>query len=159
MQNDDLLFKAAVGKFPTGVTVISANHANQLVGFTANSFTSVSLNPQLVSFCLNKEAGSFKALSLEQYFAVNILADDQEEISQNFASRKENKFKDIEYELSKLSSAPIISGSISSLECKKYDQIDCGDHDIFIGEVINITINEEKSPLLYFARSYMKISR
>lgn len=150
-------FKAAVGKFPTGVTVVSTSHGDKLWGFTANSFTSVSLEPRLISFCLNKEAGSFKVFKETSHFAVSILSSDQANLSAHFASRISDKFKSVEYKIGEYSNAPLIRGAISFVECKKYDQFECGDHFIFIGEVGKISIDETKSPLLYFAKSYMEL--
>jgi flavin reductase (DIM6/NTAB) family NADH-FMN oxidoreductase RutF len=153
--NED--FKAAVGKFPTGVTVISTSHNDQLWGFTANSFTSVSLEPRLISFCLNKQAGSFEVFSQASHFAVNILASNQSELSTHFASRQTDKFASVYYDIGKFSKAPLLNGSVAFIECKKYAQFECGDHDIFIGEVETISIDETKSPLLYFAKSYTEV--
>ena len=150
-------FKAAVGKFPTGVTVITASHNDKLWGFTANSFTSVSLDPNLISFCLDKKAASFEAFKELSHFAVNILSSNQADLSSNFARTREDKFAGVSYKAGKFSKAPIINGSISFIECKKYDQIDCGDHYIFIGEALNTSIDETKTPLLYFAKSYTEL--
>ncbi len=150
-------FKAAVGKFPTGICVISTSFKGNMYGFTANSFASVSLSPALISFCLDKKSGSFQAFKNCDSFAVNILASDQPEISQHFATKREDKFKDIEHLISKASNLVLIKGAISTLECKKYNEFECGDHFIFVGEVIQASIDESKSPLLYYARSYKEV--
>ena len=150
-------FKAAVGRFPTGVTVVSSSYGGKLWAFTANSFTSVSLEPSLISFCLNKEASSFQVFKETSYFAVSILASDQANLSAHFASRLLGKFNSIEYKIGEYSNAPLISGAIAFVECKKYNQFECGDHFIFVGEVGKIFIDETKSPLLYFAKSYLEL--
>jgi flavin reductase (DIM6/NTAB) family NADH-FMN oxidoreductase RutF len=150
-------FKAAVGKFPTGVTVISTAHDNRLWGFTANSFTSVSLEPRLVSFCLNKEAGSFNIFKETQHFAISILSSKQSDLSTHFASRLEDKYDTIDYTIGEFSKAPLLTSSVSFIECKKYKQFECGDHFIFVGEVGKTFIDSTKSPLLYFAKSYLEI--
>lgn len=147
-------FKAAVGKFPTGVTVVSTFFDDKLWGFTANSFTSVSLEPRLISFCLDKEASSFPVFKETSYFSVSVLSSNQSDISKHFASRISDKFRSIEYEIGEYSNSPLISGAISFIECKKYNQFECGDHFIFIGEVGKAVIDETKSPLLYYAKSY-----
>lgn len=150
-------FKTAVGKFPTGVTVITTSMQDKFFGFTANTFTSVSLSPPLISFCLDKKAGSFKAFQQTHKFAISILAGDQEGISAHFASSHLDKFLDIEYKIGQLSNSPLISGAVCWLECSKYDQFECGDHYIFIGEVTYTQVNNSNSPLLYFAKSYQEI--
>lgn len=154
---NDNAFKKAVGSFPTGVTVISTCHNGKLCGFTANSFASVSLKPHLVSFCQDKDSGSFDAFKMAKYFAINILASDQEEISKHFAQTISEKFDNIDYEISDISGTPLIKNCISIIECVKYNQFLCGDHMIFVGQVINTNTKSEKSPLLYFNRSYKKI--
>ena len=155
MHNEE--FKEAVGKFPTGITVISTSYDGKLWGFTANSFVSVSLTPPLVSFCLNKESGSFKAFNETEHFAINILASEQVGTSKHFAHKGVDKFLNIQHEISDLFGDPLISGAVCSIECTKYKQFECGDHLIFVGEVIKTKIDQSKSPLLYFAKSYKEI--
>ncbi|MDP4708624.1 MAG: flavin reductase family protein [Rickettsiaceae bacterium] len=155
MHNEE--FKEAVGKFPTGVTVISTSYDNKLWGFTANSFVSVSLTPPLVSFCLDKGSGSFKAFNKMEYFAINILSNEQAATSKHFANKGKDKFSNIEHEISEFSGNPLIVGAVCFIECKKYKQFECGDHVIFVGEVVRTKIDQSKPPLLYFAKSYKEI--
>lgn len=150
-------YKAAVGKYPTGVTVISTVHDEVKFGFTANSFTSVSLEPAIISFCLNKKAGSLAAFSKSNYFAASILATDQSEVSNHFASHMANKFDSVEHYYGEASSCPIIEGAVSYIECKKLDMIEIGDHILFTGEVLAVQVCNDKQPLLYFARGYHNI--
>ena len=146
-------FKKAVGKFPTGVCVISTIFDEKLWGLTANSFVSVSLSPPLISFCLDKNSGSFVAFQNSDFFSVNILANDQEEISKHFAQSFADKFSGIDYDLGQFN-VPHIKGIVSLLECKKYSEVDGGDHVIFIGEVLKTQVDDSKLPMLYYARSY-----
>lgn len=150
-------FKKAVGKFPTGVTIITTTQDGQLWGFTANSFVSVSLEPSLISFCLNKEAGSLAAFKMSEKFAINILAEGQADLARRFASKAQDKFSAVEYEMGEVAGAPLISGAVSYIECRKYNQIECGDHYMFIGEVLKTEVDESKSPMLYFAREFRKV--
>ena len=146
-------FKAAVGKFPTGVCVITTALEDKLFGFTANSFVSVSLSPPLISFCLDKKAFSLHAFSQSKHFAISILSSQQSPIASKFALSGENKFKDTQYNLSK-DKIPLISDSTSQIECIKYNEIDCGDHIIFIGEVTKVKIDNEAQPLIYYGKNY-----
>lgn len=155
MKNE--LFKSVVAQFPTGVTVISLSYKNTLRAFTANSFTAVSLNPGLISFCLNKASTSLALFKDTPYFAVSILSSNQRDVSIHFASNILNKFEFFQYTIGKYSNAPLINGSIAFIECKKYNQFECGDHFIFIGEVRNTFIDHSKSPLIYFAKSYSEL--
>lgn len=150
-------FKQAVGKFPTGVCVITTSNSDKLWGFTANSFVSVSLTPPLISFCLNTDAASLEAFKNSKFFVVNILSSTQEAIAKNFAQPAKDKFANINYKIDDNTQSPYLADSASILFCRKKEQIICGDHYIFIGEVTDTQIDENKNPLLYFARSFREI--
>ncbi len=152
-------FKNAVGKFPTGICVITTNHEDKLYGFTANSFASVSLSPALISFCLSKEAGSFDAFFNNHFFCINILASDQSDVANHFATKNIDKFQNIDYKLSANNKLPIINGALSVLECSKFKAFECGDHYIFVGEVQNAAAKDGKDPLLYYGKSYKNIEK
>ncbi|MDI2589473.1 flavin reductase family protein [Psychrobacillus sp. NEAU-3TGS] len=146
-------FKKALGNYPTGVTVVTTfDQANNPVGLTVNSFASVSLDPLLILWSIDKKSGSYPVFIEAEKFTVNILADDQADICSLFASKVENRFSQCEWEES-ARHLPVLSGSLAQLECKTAQQIDAGDHIIFIGEVIHIH-NEDKNPLLYHKRNF-----
>ena len=147
MQSDE--FKAAVGKYPTGITIVSTKHGNRFYGFTANSFTSVSLDPALISFCLNVKSASFEAFFNIKYFAINILSTSQIDLATRFASSNIDKF-----------GVPLISNVLSWIECEKYKHVECGDHYIFIGKALKVTVNnnlDSISPLVYYGKSYKEL--
>lgn len=150
-------FKRAVGKFPTGVSVITTSKDGNLYGFTASSFVSVSLAPPLVSFCLDKYANSFPAFEACEFFSVSILADDQENLAKHFSHRLEDKFIGVKHHILLKSNTPIVDNCASYLECRQYKKLECGDHFIFVGEVISTIVDETKSPLLYYAKSFKSI--
>lgn len=146
-------FKKALGNYPTGVTVVTAlDEYNKPVGLTVNSFASVSIDPLLILWSIDKKSGSFDAFTKVSKFAVNILADDQADLCGLFASKVEDRFGQCEWEKSS-KHLPVFPGALSQLECEVYNKIDAGDHIIFIGEVIHIT-NEDKNPLLYHKRNF-----
>lgn len=146
-------FKKALGNYPTGVTVVTTfDEANNPIGLTVNSFASVSLDPLLILWSIDKKSGSYPAFIEAEKFAVNILADDQADICTLFASKVEDRFSQCKWEESERN-LPVLSGSLAQLECKTAKQIDAGDHIIFIGEVIHIH-NEDKNPLLYHRRNF-----
>lgn len=151
-------FKKAVGKFPTGVCVVLAVFEDRNFGLTVNSFSSVSLSPPMISFCLDKASGSFRGFAGADIFSVSILASDQADISRHFACKSEDKFKNIDYVTNiDCISLPVIKNALSFLECKKIRQIECGDHVIFIGEVIKTFTNEANTPLVYYGKSYRTV--
>lgn len=150
-------FKKAVGKYPTGVTVISTRFEDAFYGFTANSFASVSLDPLMISFCLEKKAASLPAFKGADNFAISILAAEQSDISNHFAAHKKDKFEGQNYQIGKLSGCPLIAGALSYIECEKLQEIDAGDHVMFLGKVITTEIASDAKPLVYYSRKYYSI--
>ena len=92
-----------------------------------------------------------------KYFSINILASNQQEIAKQFSQRSSDKFANVDYQLGVESKTPLLIGGSSFIQCKKFKEVECGDHFIFIGEVVQIAIDESKSPLLYFAKSYREM--
>ena len=145
-------FKAAMGNYPTGVTVVTAlNEQGKAMGMTVNSFASVSLDPLLILWSIDKRVFSYEEFLKVDKFAVNILADDQSELCNLFASRIEDRFSECDWSESELN-LPILTNSQSVLQCTLFKQVDAGDHTILIGKVVDIK-NEEKNPLLYHRRT------
>ena len=146
-------FKKALGNYPTGVTVITTfDRNNKPVGLTANSFASVSIDPLLILWSLDKNSSLYDPFIQTSKFAINILADDQENLCTLFASKVPDRFGQCVWEES-AQQLPVFPGALSQLECEVYNKIDAGDHIIFIGKVIHIT-NEDKNPLLYHKRNF-----
>jgi len=154
---DQELFKAGLSRWGSGVTVITTlDENNEPVGFTATSFSSLSLDPPLVLFCLSLYAQSIQGFRNSQEFAVNILRSDQEELSNLFASGKTDKFKDLALGNSD-NGAPWLEGCLANITCRKHSVFDGGDHLIFVGEVLNIALGEG-DPLLYFQGKYRSLT-
>ncbi|MFJ8063209.1 flavin reductase family protein [Psychrobacillus sp. NPDC096426] len=147
------LFKEVMGSYPSGVTVITTvDQENNPFGLTANSFISVSIDPLLVLWCIDKRANSYSAFGPSDKFAVNILAAEQAEACWTFSSKKEeDRFGKHDWTLSE-NGLPILTGSFATLQCKKVQEVDAGDHYILIGEVIGIE-KSEQDPMLYFRRN------
>jgi flavin reductase (DIM6/NTAB) family NADH-FMN oxidoreductase RutF len=119
---------------------------------TVNSFTSVSLEPPLVLVCIAHAAVTVECFRTAKYFGVNILASDQREISDHFARKGHNRFATIEW-ISGETGVPLLPGVLATMECEVYSTVRAGDHDIFLGEVLRIDVNEGR-PLLYWASGY-----
>ncbi len=146
----------AFGSFTTGVTVIITREANGTPrGFTANSFTSVSLDPPMLLICIAKSAHSLLEFKRCSHFSVNILSEDQREISGLFASKKKEKFKLVDWH-SGFSDIPLISGAIATFVCRRERIVNAGDHDVLIGEVKDYTTTPG-APLGYFKGSYFTL--
>lgn len=142
-------FRAALGRFATGVTVVTARTAEgDLVGLTANSFNTVSLDPPLVLWSLARSAASMSAFSTGSHYAINVLASDQHELAMRFAARDVDRFAGVVY-LEGVAGAPLLPGAAATFECFNRSRYEEGDHVIFVGEVERCSHHPEASPLLF----------
>lgn len=157
MTFDPRHYRTALGWFATGVTIITArSSAGDLIGITANSFNTVSLDPPLVLFSLDRRAYSLPAFHQAGHFAINVLRDDQRHLSQIFATALIDKWDNVSYELWN-TGCPILTDALASFECKTQHIYDGGDHLIFVGRVDKLRYNSEGPPLLYFRGAYHRI--
>ena len=152
---DQASFKKGMAQWCTGVSIITTQNGGKPVGFTATSFTSVSLDPPLVLFCLAQTAQSFKAFESCATFGVNVLQSNQEPLSNLFASKEEDKFLGLE-RISSADEPPLLAGCLVNLICRTREAIPGGDHSIFLGEVTRV-ITGEGDPLLYFMGGYHQL--
>lgn len=153
---DPRVFRRALGNFATGVTIMTAaTPSGSKAGVTANSFNSVSLDPPLVLWSIDKRSGSYAVFDEATHFAVNILAADQIELSNHFARPKEDKFAGIAHDCG-AGGAPLFADCAARFQCEKYQQIDGGDHWIFIGKVVAFD-DLGRSPLVYHQGTYSMV--
>ena len=142
-------FRGALGMFATGVTIVTARTAQgALVGLTANSFNSVSLEPPLVLWSLSRVAASMPAFSAGSHCAINILGADQHDLARRFAAKGLDRFADVEF-VDGAGGAPLLCGAAATFECFNRSRYEEGDHVIFVGEVERCTHRPGASPLLY----------
>ena len=153
---DTRAFRRALGNFATGVTVVTvADATGRKVGVTANSFNSVSLDPPLILWSIDKRSTSHAVFEAASHFAVNVLAADQIDLSNNFARPKEDRFAEVEYQVGE-GGAPVLADCSARFECEKYQQVDGGDHWIMIGKVVAFD-DCGRSPLLYHQGAYSMV--
>lgn len=144
-----------MGNFATGVTVVTTG-GNSPTGLTANSVTSLSLDPPLVLFAVDKNAGSLEAFHESRSFAVNILTAEQQDISNRFATPGPKDFSDLDIKTAE-TGAPILTNCLGWVDCRLAYVIPGGDHDIFVGEIVAGELNGG-DPLLYVAGKYRKVT-
>lgn len=156
MAFDSALQRKIMGRFATGVTVVTIGKDGQHGGLTANAVCSLSLDPPLVLVAVDKRAGSHAELLEHRCFAVNILASDQEEISQRFAKSGPKDFTGLEWKTA-VTGAPILAGTLGYVDCRVSDVLHGGDHDIFVGEIVAGEVSEGQ-PLLYFSGKYRQLA-
>ena len=146
----------AFGAFPTGVTVITTREADGTPrGFTANSFTSVSLDPPILLICLAKTAHSCQVFKDAPHFAVNILGENQKEVSNLFASRSPTKFDEASWHPGP-SNMPLLDGTLACFDCSQHRLVDAGDHLILLGKVEDFSVSEG-NPLGYHRGGYFTL--
>jgi len=150
---DPILLRNALGKFATGITVVTAkNSQGGYVGTTASSFNSVSLDPALVLWSIDNRSRSLDAYLQGQDFVVNVLAADQVSISNHFARQQEDKFQGMEFDLN-AEGVPVLPGCSAVFECRLYATYEGGDHTIIVGEVVRFRANE-RNTLLFHQGAY-----
>lgn len=146
-------FRRACGRFATGVAIVTTTDANGTPhGLTINSFSSVSLHPPLILFCLDRASQARTAFETSTSFVINILYRDQRDLSHRFATRKDERFTGLEFETGQCGS-PVLTDCLASIECERHSIIDGGDHLVFIGRAIAVEARDG-DPLLYFSGRY-----
>ena len=150
MKTQDLKFlRKTLGKYSTGVTVVtSIDNDRNPIGMTVNSFTSVSLLPALVLWCIDKKQPSYNSFMNAEGYAVNILSKDQNDICYKFASQLDNKFQNVDWKISE-NGFPLLKNSLAWFDCKKWNYYAGGDHEILVGEVTSFD-SLELEPLTYW---------
>ncbi len=159
MTIDPDAFRSVLGRFASGITVITTIDANgRDLGMTVSAFCSVSLHPPLVQACVDRAASMFHALVRAEHFGVNVLSSEQEAMSRRFAAvESENRFAGLGYSRAD-NGVVLLEDALAHLECRVVSRYDAGDHMIFIGEVERASASAG-SPLLYYRGGYAQLER
>lgn len=144
-----------MGSFATGVTVVTTN-SEPPTGLTANAVASLSLDPPLILVAVDKKASSHQAFQETRCFAVNILTDRQQSVSNRFATPGPKDFSDLNIKTAE-TGAPIIADSLGWLDCQLHEVLPGGDHDIFVGKIVAGELNAGE-PLLYYSGKYRDLA-
>jgi len=152
---DGKVFRQALGEFATGVAVITAEGPDgEPIGMTMSSFNSVSIDPPLVLFSVDRRAHSLPAMERAKGFAVNVLAREQEDISNRFARALSDKWAEVKRTIGH-AQAPLITGALAHFECEPYARHDGGDHVIFVARVLRHAVRAgAPAPLVFFRGRY-----
>jgi flavin reductase (DIM6/NTAB) family NADH-FMN oxidoreductase RutF len=152
-------FRAALGAFATGIAVVTTrDEAGEARAMTVNSFSSVSLDPPLILFCLDRRAFHYRRFAGARAFAVNMLAAGQEALSNRFASESEDGFGDLACE-ALATGSPILAEALAALDCVREAAHEAGDHLLLIGRVAALKAPRAADPLLYFRGAYAGLTR
>lgn len=150
---DDRVFRDAMGKFATGITVVTTEDNGDIIGMTVNAFMSISLDPKLIAISIGDRATMYTTLQKTKKFGVSILKEDQQHLSMIFARQIE---KDRKINYTYQNGIPVIENTLATISCSVKDMVKAGDHMIFIAEVTDIAINEGE-PILYFNGGYHQL--
>lgn len=157
MAFDSKLQRKIMGRFATGVTVVTTDGAGGKGGLTANAVTSLSLEPALVLVAVDKRAHSYAEIKANGCYAINILGLDHEVVSQRFATPGPKDFSGFTWKTA-VTGAPILEGALGYVDCRLHEILPGGDHDIFIGEIVAGETHDDRQPLLYFSGKYRKLA-
>jgi flavin reductase (DIM6/NTAB) family NADH-FMN oxidoreductase RutF len=158
MAIDPDAFRAALGRFATGVTVLTTRDGDgRDYGMTVSAFASASLVPPLVLACIDRAADSHDALKHATHFGVSVLAEAQEELARRFSDVPSGRFDGIGYTRGE-SGVVLLDDAIAHLECRRVERFDAGDHSVYIGAVERADVRNER-PLLYYRGGYAQLER
>ena len=153
---DDRRFRDVFGHFATGVTIITAMDGEEPVGMAANSFTSLSLDPPLVLFCVAHSSSTWPRIEAAGKFAVNILGEEHEELSRLFALKGADRFARTSWHRG-VSGSPVLDEAIAYIDCDLEAEYPGGDHKIIVGRVLDLDMLEGARPLLFYKGGYSKM--
>ncbi|MHC8508372.1 MAG: flavin reductase family protein [Rhodospirillales bacterium] len=158
MSLDIAEFRRALGCFATGVTVVATlGPKGRPLGLTVNSFNSVSLDPPLVLFSLDRRNPDLSAFEAAGVFSVNVLSEDQQDISVRFSANPETRWDGVAWE-TLVTGAPVLPGCLASFDCRTRAVHDGGDHALFLGEAAAMRAAPEGAPLTYYRGGYVKLA-
>ncbi|MCU1362945.1 MAG: NADPH-flavin oxidoreductase [Acidimicrobiaceae bacterium] len=149
-------FKATMSRFATGVTIVTGVDGDEPVGFTCQSFISLSIDPPFIALAPARSSTSWPRIAHAGQFCVNILADTQRELAQKFAVSGGDKFKGMNWTASPATGSPLIAGSVAWVDCKVELVHEAGDHELIVGKVLDLGISAG-SPLLFIEAKYVSI--
>ena len=155
MSVDPREMRDTVGLFATGVCIMTTMYEGEAIGMTANSFSSLSLDPALALWNIQNDSDCFAAFTDCQYFAINILAADQADLSNSCAKKNQHDLSADQYSVG-ANGQPVINGALATLECSLWARYPGGDHEIIVGEISQLQRNAGE-PLLFFSGGYKHI--
>jgi len=158
MPMDSRAFRNALGCFPTGVAVVTAAGSDSHFGITVNSFTSVSLDPPLLLWCMDRRSRRHDVFAKASGFTVSILGTDHKEVSSRLARPGEHSLDDIALIETELG-PPALADSLAIFECAVEKMVEAGDHTILLGRVLRFSCPSASAPLVYFRGKYSALDQ
>lgn len=150
-------FRNTMGNFASGVTIITTKDEEKFVGLTVNAFSSLSLDPAQILFCIDKSSTSLPAIQKGKAFVVNMLQEQQESVCRNFAKKGGDKFADVDYSISE-EGIPILKDNLVTVHCSVHEIYEGGDHFIIVGDVSDFSYDQTKNPLIFYRGKFESLS-
>jgi 3-hydroxy-9,10-secoandrosta-1,3,5(10)-triene-9,17-dione monooxygenase reductase component len=154
---DQATYRQVLGHFPTGVTVVAGMDGDEPVGLAVGSFFSLSLEPALVGFCVDKGSTSWSRMEAGGSFCVNVLGEDQEDVCRAFATSGDDKFAGVGWKAAE-SGSPLLDGVLAWIDCEVDAVHEGGDHHIVVGRVLGLGVGAETGPLVFFRGGYANLA-
>jgi len=153
MKFDRTAFRAALGTFPTGVAVVTATAGAHPMGITVNSFTSVSLDPPLVLWCIDRDSDRFRTFTTAHGYTISVLGTAHESVSSRLARQGEHRLDGVALETTELG-PPALADALAVFECLREEVHEAGDHAILLCRVVRFHRHEAGAPLVFFKGKY-----
>lgn len=157
LEVDQRLFRDAMGAFASGITIVTTHGKDGPVGFTCQSFYSVSIDPPLVSFSVSRSSRSLSAVREHGRVAVNFLSKHQQHLSAQFARSGTDKWRGVDWQHAELNGAPVLDEVTGWVVGDIYREVEAGDHIIFLVSVLGVSTDPDKRPLLFFRGNYHEL--
>ena len=152
-------FRSVMGRFASGVTIVTTNDTEkQPWGMTVSAFSSLSLDPPLALVCIDSRSSCLDTMRRAGCFAVNILSAGQQDVSTRFATNTEDRFAEIQWQPGGAMGCPILDGCAASMECELHEVLPGGDHQIVLGKLVDAHVTDAQ-PLLYWSGDYANLVR
>lgn len=151
-------FRDVLGRFASGVTIVTAAAGDGPVGMTCQSFSSVSLQPPLVMFLPAKTSRAWPVIRTAGHFTVNLLASDQEALSNQFAAKGVDKFAGVSWVPAPSTGAPRLDGSLAWIDCTIHAVHEAGDHYVVLGRVQELVVGAAEEPLIFYRSAYHRLA-
>ena len=148
------LFRDVLGRYASGVTVVTTLVDGEPIGMTCQSFTSVSLDPPLVAFLPTRQSRAFASIQRTRIFCVNFLASNQGAVSEKMASGGDDKFAGVAWTQSRATGSPLLEGIVGHVDCTVHAIHEAGDHHLVLGNVVDLAVGEAAEPLVYYRGGY-----
>ena len=151
---DGDLYRKVLGRYPTGVTLVTAMDGGDPLAMVIGSFVSVSMDPPLVGFLPGKESYTWSRMSSSEGFCVNVLSDTQADLANAFFRKDSDPWEGSDWQPAEVTGSPAIPSCLASIDCKVHEVVDAGDHWIVMGEVVAVSHVDDGSPLVFLGGKY-----